>query len=77
MVTMPAVPPYSSTTIARCERSRRISDRACRTRTVSGIRSTGRARSETRVLRVLTSGSSRSRTCTKPRTSSADSPVTG
>ena len=39
---MPAVPPYSSTTIARCARSFRISDRADRTVLVVGSSLTGR-----------------------------------
>ena len=77
MVTMPAVPPYSSSTIARWELSRRMSDSARSTRTVSGRLITGRTRSDTGVERLLTSGSSRSRTCTKPMMSSAESPITG
>ncbi len=77
MVTMPAVPPYSSSTMARCEELRRISFSARSTRTVSGIDSTGRATSDTGTVRLLISGSSRSRTCTKPMMSSADSPITG
>ena len=47
------------------------------TRTVSGIDSTGRASSDTGTVRLLISGSSRSRTWTKPMMSSADSPITG
>ena len=77
MVTMPAVPPYSSSTIARCDDPRRISLSARSTGTVSGRDSTGRATSRTGRVRLLTSGSSRSRTCTKPMMSSADSPITG
>ena len=41
---MPALPPYSSTTTARCAPSRRISASAGRARRLSGSRSTGRAR---------------------------------
>ena len=41
-VTIPAVPPYSSRTMARCEFARRISDMALSTLTESGIDSTGR-----------------------------------
>ena len=77
MVTMPAVPPYSSSTMARWEELRRISLSARSTGTVSGIDSTGRATSRTGRVRLLISGSSRSRTCTKPMMSSAESPVTG
>ena len=77
MVTMPAVPPYSSSTMARWRAARRISDSARSTRTVSGSADTGRATSETGVVRLLTSGSSRSRTWTKPMMSSAESPITG
>ena len=77
MVTMPAVPPYSSSTMARCAAERRISVSARSTRAVSGSESTGRATSDTGVERVLISGSNRSRTWTKPTMSSADSPVTG
>ena len=63
--------------MARCEVLRRMSLSARSTRTVSGIDSTGRATSETGVVRELISGSSRSRTWTKPMMSSADSPITG
>ena len=54
---MPAVPPYSSTTIARCWPAERISDRAGSTRLVAGKSATSRDRSPTRVVRGATSGS--------------------
>ena len=44
---MPAVPPYSSTTIAMCARSRRISESADRTRLLVGSCFTGRHTSPT------------------------------
>ena len=69
-VTIPAVPPYSSTTMARWARSRRISDRADITVLLVGSIFTGRLMSPTRAGRGCGSGSSRSRACTKPITSS-------
>ncbi len=75
-VTMPAVPPYSSATTARCRPSRRISDSAASTRIEPGSRLISRATSPT----VSVSSSrrlSRSRRCTKPTTSSGEPSVTG
>src|SRR5580704_13734272 len=76
-VTIPAVPPYSSTTMARWARSLRISDRADSTILLMGRNFTGRQTSPT--WRESASGrrSSRSRECTKPITSSYDSWYTG
>src|SRR5215211_3590130 len=76
MVTMPAVPPNSSTTTAKWLVVRRSSVRAWSTSTVSGSRSAGRA-SRATVVPESTSGSSRSRMWTKPTMSSTDAPVTG
>ena len=67
---MPAVPPYSSTTMARCARSRRISDSADSTVLLIGSCLTGRQISPTRMPAVGVRPSSRSRACTKPITSS-------
>ncbi len=68
---MPAVPPYSSTTMARCARSRRISDSADSTVLLVGSIFTGRHTSPTREPPSPSSGApSRSRACTKPITSS-------
>ena len=84
IVTMPSVPPYSSTTTARWVRLARISASAASTGLLPGSSGAGRAMSPT----VRTSGSpapatvvsrsvSRSRTCTTPTTSSTVSPMTG
>lgn len=78
---MPAVPPYPSTTIARCPR-RRIRDNASSSGRVSGTASAGRASS----AGVAAAGSWRrwcraaprmSRTCAAPTTSSRERPRTG
>ena len=75
---MPSVPPYSSTTIARWWFSRRISLSAVRTPAVPGSRFTSRARSPTVAARPAGwLGRNRSRTCTKPTTSSWSRPATG
>ena len=75
---MPSVPPYSSTTIARCWFSRRISLRALRTPAVPGNCFTSRARSPTVAARPAGwFGMNRSRTCAKPTTSSSSRPTTG
>ena len=75
---MPSVPPYSSTTIARCWFSRRISLSAVRTPAVPGSRLTSRARSPTVAARPAGwLGRNRSRTCTNPTTSSSSRPATG
>ena len=75
---MPSVPPYSSTTIARCWFSRRISLSAVSTPAVPGSRLTSRARSPTVAARPAGwLGRNRSRTCTKPTTSSSSRPTTG
>ncbi len=66
---MPAVPPYSSTTIARWWPSLRISPIASRTRLVAGSSFTGRARSRTRTA-CSPRAPYRSRTCTNPTTES-------
>ena len=77
-MTIPSVPPYSSTTMARCWFSRRISLRAFRTPAVPGSRFTSRARSPTVAARPAGwLGRNRSRTCTKPTTSSSSRPATG
>ena len=77
IVTMPAVPPYSSATMARWARWRRISVRVQSTPFVPGNRAASRASSPTRMDRWATWGSRRSRTCTKPMTSSAEPRMTG
>ena len=78
---MPAVPPYSSTTIARWWPSRRISDSAGSTVFVAGSIFTGRVTSETfspvRAATVPVVRRNRSRTWTKPTTSSCESRQTG
>ena len=74
---MPSVPPYSSMTIAMWWPSRRISDIAESTRFVPGIIFTSRAISPTRTARPVTPGANRSRTCTKPTTSSWEPRTTG
>ncbi len=74
---MPAVPPYSSTTIAMWWPSRRISDIAGSTFLLAGSILTSRATSATRRPRALAAGTMRSRTCRKPMTSSCDVPATG
>lgn len=68
-VTIPAVPPYSSTTIARWWPSRRISLIASSTFLVAGSSFTGRAISRTRRA-CSPRARYRSRTCTKPTTES-------
>ena len=77
MVTMPAVPPYSSATMARWAPPRRMSLSAARMLRVQGMTSASRARSATRTERPDISGSSRSRTWTKPTTSSGLPSITG
>ena len=77
-MTIPSVPPYSSTTIARWWFSRRISLSAASTPSVPGSRFTSRARSPTVAARPAGwLGRNRSRTCTKPTTSSSSRPATG
>ena len=76
-VTMPAVPPYSSTTIAMWWPSRRISDMAGSTFLLPGSIFTSRVTSATFMPRARVAGTIRSRTCRKPRTSSCDDPATG
>jgi hypothetical protein len=65
---MPAVPPYSSATIARCARSRRISDRADSTVLLIGRNLIGRTTSSTSAALSGAPGPSRSLMCTKPMT---------
>ena len=65
---MPAVPPYSSATIARCTRSRRISDSADSTVLLIGRNLIGRTATSTSALRGGAAGPSKSRMCTKPTT---------
>src|SRR6266545_4606244 len=76
-VTMPAVPPYSSTTTARCRPSRRISDSAGSTRLLAGRRLTSRASSPTVATPSGSGRINRSRRCTKPITSSCEPSITG
>ena len=79
IVTMPSVPPYSSTTTARWVRFARISVSAASTGLLPGSSGTGRARSPT--VRgapwSVSAAVSRSRTCTTPTTSSTVPPITG
>ena len=65
---MPAVPPYSSTTMARWARSRRISDSEESTVLLIGRYFTGLLIWRTGTESLVTPGPSRSRTCTKPIT---------
>lgn len=83
---MPSVPPYSSTTIARCTPVRRMSASEGSSSFVPGSSSTVLATSRTVARRagpvvgssVLPPGTpSRSRTCRNPTTSSKSSSVTG
>ena len=77
-MTMPSVPPYSSTTIARCWPAVRISVSASRTPLVPGITETVSAMSATVAERSTPAGgASRSRSRTTPITSSTSSPITG
>src|SRR5438477_1589599 len=76
-VTIPAVPPYSSTTTARCRPSLRISDSAGSTRLLAGSRLTSRASSPTVTAPSGSGRISRSRRCTKPTTSSCEPSMTG
>jgi hypothetical protein len=75
---MPAVPPYSSTTIARWRPPLRISVIAGSTCLLPGkmqdLAGEVRRRADRPVAIV---GARMSRTCTNPTTSSGDSPITG
>ncbi len=68
MVTMPAVPPYSSTTMARCWPSSRISVSVGSTRLVAGSSLTGLMGTSSLIGSMLpvSTGSRRSRTWTNP-----------
>ena len=65
---MPAVPPYSSTTIARCARSRRISESAESTVLLIGRNLIGLTAWSTSAALSGAPGPSRSLMCTKPTT---------
>lgn len=71
-VTMPSVPPYSSTTMARWWPSSRISASVASTRLLAGTSLTGRIGTTSLIgsSRPVLTGSSRSRTWTNPMTSS-------
>ena len=75
-VTMPSVPPYSSMTTAKWMPRLRSSSRLGSSLDVPGSEMPSRVTSAT-VVALGSRTSSRSRTCTKPITSSKSLPVTG
>ena len=76
-VTIPAVPPYSSRTMAIWAFAARIADRARSSFTVSGRLRTGRTMLDSCPPRSPASRSIRSRTWQKPITLSTDPSMTG